>query len=214
MERWPSRSGRGRRSAPASKRGVAQQCRRGWMPVPWVMPAARLAREESVCAAATGRGWEGAGLPAEGRDGETLQPTGDLVTGTPREVAFDESMVERRPDLVRAQGVGCTAIERGQACDGSDGGFLGLGSKPLQRHIVGHLGASWGHSGAPRYAQGIRRETPPAGASTEPLDGRGEDNQARSIFGQAEKRGTTTTGSWFARLILRTWQSRCRHLAR
>ena len=32
-------------------------------------------------------------LPAEGCDIEKLEPTGCLVTGTPREVAFDKSMV-------------------------------------------------------------------------------------------------------------------------
>ena len=29
-------------------------------------------------------------IPAEGRDREKLEPTGYLVTGTPREVAFDQ----------------------------------------------------------------------------------------------------------------------------
>jgi hypothetical protein len=31
-------------------------------------------------------------IPGEGRDGEKLAPTGSLVTGTPREVAFDQYM--------------------------------------------------------------------------------------------------------------------------
>ena len=29
-------------------------------------------------------------IPAEGRDREKLEPTGHLITGTPREVAFDQ----------------------------------------------------------------------------------------------------------------------------
>jgi hypothetical protein len=62
--------------------------------------------------------------------------------------------------------------------------LLGLGSKPLQLHVLSHLRAEWGHGVAPLYAKGIRIETPPAGASMEPLDGRGEANQARSILGQ------------------------------
>src|SRR4029453_9629276 len=53
-----------------------------------------------------------------------------------------------------------------------DRGCLGLGSKPLSLHVAGHLRASWGHGGAPLYARDIRLETPPAGASTEPLYGR------------------------------------------
>ena len=121
-------------------------------------------------------------IPAEGRDRENLAPTGDLVTGTPREVAFDTYMVHVRTNLVWAQLVGCTARERGQSCDGGDRGFLGPGCTPLQRPVSGHLSASWGHGVAPLYARGRRRETPPAGASTEPLYGRGEDNQARSVL--------------------------------
>jgi hypothetical protein len=89
-------------------------------------------------------------IPAEGRDGATLQPTGHLVTGTPREVAFDQYMVELRTARVRAQVVGGTARELGEAGDGSDGGVLGLGSQPLQRHVLGHLRAAWGHGVAPR----------------------------------------------------------------
>ena len=81
------------------------------------------------------------GLPAEGRDGEKLQPTGALVTGTPRAVAFDQSMVEIRPALVRAQVGGGTAIALGEACDGSEGGLLGLGNQPLHLHVLGHLRA-------------------------------------------------------------------------
>jgi hypothetical protein len=80
-------------------------------------------------------------IPAEGRAVEKLQPPGCLVTGTPREVAFDQSMVEIRTDLVRTQLVGCTAIELGEAGDGSARGFLGLGSQPLQLHVLGHLRA-------------------------------------------------------------------------
>ena len=45
-------------------------------------------------------------IPAEGRDREELAPTGDLVTGTPREVACDQSMVQVGTDLLRAQLVG------------------------------------------------------------------------------------------------------------
>jgi hypothetical protein len=70
-------------------------------------------------------------LPTEGRDREKLEPTGDLVTGTPRAVAFDQYMVPVGTDLLRAQWVGGTARELGQACDGGARGFLGLGSKPL-----------------------------------------------------------------------------------
>ena len=77
-------------------------------------------------------------------------------------------MVPVGTDLVRVQVVGGTAIKLGQACDGGDRGFLGLGSKPLQFHVSNHFGTSWGHGGAPLYARGIRVETPPAGASTEP----------------------------------------------
>jgi hypothetical protein len=124
-------------------------------------------------------------IPAEGRDREKLASTGALITGTPREVAFDKSMVQVCPDLVRAQVVRCTALALGQSCDGSDIGFLGPGSKPLQLQVSGHLSASGGHGGAPLYARGIRLETPPAGASTEPLYGRGEDNQARSVLRHA-----------------------------
>jgi hypothetical protein len=70
-------------------------------------------------------------LPSEGRDVEKLEPTGYLVTGTPREVAFDHYMVQVRTALVWAQVVGGTAIELGQSCDSGDIGLLGLGSKPL-----------------------------------------------------------------------------------
>jgi hypothetical protein len=45
-------------------------------------------------------------IPTEGRDRKKLVPTGYLVTGTPRQVAFDMYMVQLRTDLVRAQLVG------------------------------------------------------------------------------------------------------------
>jgi hypothetical protein len=88
-------------------------------------------------------------LPAAGRDGATLPPIGDLGTGTPRAVACDQYMVERRTELVRAQGVGGTARALGEAGDGSDSGLLGLGSMPRQRPVLGHLRASGGHGVAP-----------------------------------------------------------------
>ena len=45
-------------------------------------------------------------IPTEGRDREKLASTGDLVPGTPREVAFDQSMVQGGANLVRAELVG------------------------------------------------------------------------------------------------------------
>jgi hypothetical protein len=121
------------------------------------------------------RAWgAGAGerLPAAGRDREKLAPTGDLVPGTPREVAFDQSMGQGGTALGRAQWVGGTAIERGPACDGGARGFRGRGSQPWSLHVAGHRRASWGHGVAPLEARASRRETPPAGVSTEPLSGR------------------------------------------
>jgi hypothetical protein len=50
-------------------------------------------------------------------------------------------MVEVRANLVRAEVIGRTAIELGEAGHGSDIGFLSLGSKPLQLHVVDHLDA-------------------------------------------------------------------------
>jgi hypothetical protein len=52
-------------------------------------------------------------IPAEGCDIEELEPTGHLVTGTPGQAAFDESMVEGGANLVRAELVGRTAVELG-----------------------------------------------------------------------------------------------------
>ena len=49
----------------------------------------------------------------------------------------------------------------------------GLGAAPWSRPVAGHLRASGGQGVAPREARDRRRATPPAGASTEPLDGRG-----------------------------------------
>jgi len=123
---------------------------------------------------------EGARLPTAGRAIETLASTGDVVTGTPREVAFDQSMGQGGTHLGRAALVGCTAIDRGQPGDGGARGVLGRGSQPLQLHVSSHRSASWGHGVAPLYARGIRRATPPAGAATEPLYGRREANPARS----------------------------------
>jgi hypothetical protein len=80
-------------------------------------------------------------IPAKGRDIEKLAPTGNLVTGTPRAVAFDQYMMQGGTDLVWAELVRGTAIELGQACDGGDRGCLGLGSKPLQLHVSNHFGA-------------------------------------------------------------------------
>jgi hypothetical protein len=88
-------------------------------------------------------------LPAESRDLEALAPPGHLVTGTPRAMAFDESMVPGRPERVRAQWVGGTARARGPACDGGDRGVLGPGRKPWPLHVSGHRSASWGHGRAP-----------------------------------------------------------------
>ena len=121
-------------------------------------------------------------LPTEGRDREKRASTGDVVPGTPREVAFDQSMGQGGTHRVRAALGGGTARERGQPCDGGARGLLGLGSTPLHLHVSSHLRASWGHGVAPLEARGIRSETPPAGASTEPLDGRSEDNPARSVL--------------------------------
>ena len=53
-----------RRSTPASNPWVAQPWRSVWMPVPWGMPAARLAGEERFCAVAMGMGW-GASFPGK-----------------------------------------------------------------------------------------------------------------------------------------------------
>jgi hypothetical protein len=97
--------------------------------------------------------WMGHGeaerLPAAGRDRENLAPTGALVTGTPRAVACDPSMVQGRTELRRAPWVGGPARALGQACDGGARGLRGLGSKPLSRHVAGHLRASGGQGVAP-----------------------------------------------------------------
>jgi hypothetical protein len=50
-------------------------------------------------------------------------------------------MVEVRANLVRAKVIGRTAVELGEACHGSDIGFLRPGGKPLQLHVMDHLGA-------------------------------------------------------------------------
>ena len=78
-------------------------------------------------------------IPAEGCDIEELEPTGHLVTGTPRQAAFDESMVEVRAHLVRAELVGRTAVELGSASDSGHIGLLGFQGQPLQLHITDHL---------------------------------------------------------------------------
>ena len=57
MRRWPRRRCMGRRSPPAASRGVAQQGRSVWRPVPGVLPASRLVWESSCCALALARGW-------------------------------------------------------------------------------------------------------------------------------------------------------------
>ena len=44
-------------SPPAANRCVAKPCRQVWIPVPWVIPAPRLAWEEILCAVAMARGW-------------------------------------------------------------------------------------------------------------------------------------------------------------
>lgn len=124
-------------------------------------------------------------IPAEGRAREQRASPGALVTGTPRAVVCDTSRGHVGPALVRAQVVRCTARKRGQSGDGGASGWLALGSQPLQRHVSGHLRASWGHGGAPLYARGIRIATPPGGASTEPRYGRGEAHQARAGRWQA-----------------------------
>jgi hypothetical protein len=45
-------------------------------------------------------------IPAESRNIEKLEPTGDLGTGTPRAVVFDQSLVQVGTDLGRGQLVG------------------------------------------------------------------------------------------------------------
>jgi len=169
--------------APASGRG-------GHAPYP-VPGVGRTAAQALACCdphqvrqRESSRTWgagEGTHIPAEGRARAARASTGHLVTGTPCQAAFDASMGQGRTPLVRAEGVGCSAVARGQACDGSDRGVLGPGGAPLQRHSADHRGASWGQRVAPVSARGIRTETPPAGASTEPLYGSGEDNHTRAV---------------------------------
>jgi hypothetical protein len=110
--------------------------------------------------------WRWKRIPAEGGEREELESTGHLVAGTPCQATCDESMVQVRAPLVRAEVAGRTAVELGQACDGGDRGCLGPGGEPLQLHVADHLGASWGHDVAPVHARGRQTETPPAGAST------------------------------------------------
>jgi hypothetical protein len=57
MGRWPSRRWMVCRAPPAANRWVAKQCRHGWIPVPWVIPATRVAWAEICCAVAMARGW-------------------------------------------------------------------------------------------------------------------------------------------------------------
>jgi hypothetical protein len=58
----------------------------------WQEPASR-----------TGGQVAGERIPAEGRAIEKLEPTSNLVTGTPREVAFDQSVVQVGTDRGREQ---------------------------------------------------------------------------------------------------------------
>ena len=128
---------------------------------------------------------EGEHLPAEGREREKRASTGPLVAGTPGQAAVDEYRGEGRAQRVRAEVSGRTAIQLGEACPGSARGVLRPGGKPLPLPGVDHLGASWGHGRAPLPARGIRTETPPAGAVTAPLYGRGQDNHTRCRRRQA-----------------------------
>jgi hypothetical protein len=72
---------------------------------------------------------------------KNLSPRGYLVAGTPRQATFDEYMVQVRADLVRAELIGRTTVELGQACNGSDRGFLGPRGELLHLHVTDHLGA-------------------------------------------------------------------------
>ena len=127
------------------------------------------------------RGGQGRGStsPPRGVREKNVRSTGPLVAGTPGQAAVDESRGEGRAHRVRAELSGRTAIQLGEACPGSDRGCLRPGGKPLPLPGVDHLGASWGHGRAPLPARGIRTETPPAGAATAPLYGRGQDNHTR-----------------------------------
>jgi hypothetical protein len=119
------------------------------------------------------------GIPTEGPGGEELQATGHLVTGTPRQVPFDEQMVEGRADLLRAQLVGGAPGERCESCDRRDRGVLGLGRQALQVPLVDHCGASRFHrvhSGS--FArQDMAQRGVPVDAFTEPLYRTREDCQ-------------------------------------
>ena len=117
-------------------------------------------------------------IPAEGRAIDNLEPTGDLVTGTPREGAFDKDMGQGGTDLVRAALVGCTARALGQPCDGSASGVRGLGRQPLPRPVAEHLRTSGGPRGALVSQSARRTETPTAGIMTESLYGTGRPSQA------------------------------------
>jgi hypothetical protein len=61
--RWPRRRGRVCRATPASNRCGAKPGRKVWRPVPWVLPAPRLAGASRLCTVArdrgAGRSWPG-----------------------------------------------------------------------------------------------------------------------------------------------------------
>ena len=70
-------------------------------------------------------------IPVERLRVEELEPTGHLVTGTPREVPFDEQMMEVRVHLLWTQLVRGAPGELRQACDRGDIGVLSLRGQAL-----------------------------------------------------------------------------------
>jgi DNA polymerase-3 subunit gamma/tau len=170
-----------RRGAPRQRESGARPASAGWRRS---CPGAGGLRHSSAAAGAAvpcGGHGEGERIPGAGRDVEKRAPTGSLGPGTPRAGAVAQYRVAGGTELVRTQGGGGTARELGQSCASGDIGGLGLGRPPLSRPVADPLGASWGHGGAPLYARGIRRETPPAGASPAPLYGSRKANQAQAV---------------------------------
>ena len=139
-------------------------------------------RQEAAVPCVGARGSGGASQP-RGVTEKNVRPQATWFQERPREVAFDQSMGQGGTHRVRAALGGGTARERGQPCDGGARGLLGLGSTPLHLHVSSRIRARHGVMVWRLWeARGIRSETPPAGASTEPLDGRSEDNPARSVL--------------------------------
>ena len=56
--------------------------------------------------------------PAEGSGVEEREATGHVIAGTPGQVAFDQEMMQRGADLLRAQTVGGAVVEGGNAGHG------------------------------------------------------------------------------------------------